>query len=136
MAGSPALHGEPVSFDFIHLLRIEAAHFEVAFTIGGEDEVVLLSDDIPEVLHDGRLFVLRAVIVDEAAPEAPFLRFGRPVGRHAVKEAGDAVIPFEIAEEVLEGFIVRKDMEPFSNGKAVAGTDQDSVGLLDFSAIA
>ena len=61
MAGSPALHGEPVSFDFIHLLRIEAAHFEVAFAIGGEDEVVLLSDDIPEVLHDRRLFIFRAV---------------------------------------------------------------------------
>ena len=50
---------------------------------------------------------------------------------HALQNAAQSVLPFEISKQSFKGRIVCKEMQPLGDGQTVAGPDQDSVRLFD-----
>lgn len=70
--------------------------------------------------------------MDEPGPEGPLFLLAGPSGHHALQNAPQAVFPFKIPKQSFKGRIVRKQMQSFRDGQAVAGPNQDGVCFFDF----
>lgn len=128
-AGNAALEQAEIALGVEEPRFVKTCALKAVVHIGGDDEIILVGDEIFQHVVGGVRDVAVAIEHEVTAPEGPFFFEAVELVEAGAVKIGEAIFGDEI-REILSEARAGHD-EPGCSGKSGAGTDEHGVGVVE-----